>query len=70
MLVLAGDLTVVGEATNGAEAVQLARTERPDVLLMDVRMPVMDGIEATRRIAADPDLRAVRVDHPDHLRPR
>jgi DNA-binding NarL/FixJ family response regulator len=61
MLLLAGDLVVVGEAINGAEAVQLARTERPDVLLMDVRMPVMDGIEATRRIAADPGLRAVRV---------
>ena len=69
MLMLAGDLTVVGEAANGAEAVQLARATRPDVLLMDIRMPVMDGIEATRRIAADSDLLAGPRDHPDYVRP-
>jgi len=45
-------LTVVGEAENGAHAVELAREHRPDVVLMDVRMPVLDGIEATRIIRA------------------
>jgi DNA-binding NarL/FixJ family response regulator len=55
------DIDVVGEASNGAEAVALAASEHPDVMLMDVRMPVMDGIEATRRIAGDPDLAATRV---------
>ncbi|MFC4333999.1 response regulator [Salininema proteolyticum] len=49
----AEDIDVVGEAADGREAVLLARTEKPDVVLMDVRMPAVDGIEACRRIAGE-----------------
>ncbi|MFC7279736.1 response regulator [Paractinoplanes rhizophilus] len=55
------DVEVVGEAADGAAAVELARRCRPDVVLMDVQMPGLDGIEATRRIAAEPGLSGVRV---------
>jgi DNA-binding NarL/FixJ family response regulator len=55
------DMTVVGQAANGQEAVRLATTQKPDVLLMDIRMPVLDGIEATRVIADRADLADVHV---------
>ncbi|WP_238015753.1 response regulator transcription factor [Dactylosporangium sp. AC04546] len=57
----APDLTVVGEAATGTQAIQLARQAVADVVLMDIRMPELDGIAAARRIAADQDLAGVRI---------
>ncbi|MFK3731266.1 response regulator [Streptomyces sp. NPDC088090] len=55
------DMEVVGEAADGAQAAALAGSERPDVVLMDIRMPGTDGLAATRAITADPELSGVRI---------
>ena len=61
LLEAADDIEVIGEAVNGDQAVELARAKRPDVILMDIRMPGTDGLEATRQLAADSELSDLKV---------
>jgi DNA-binding NarL/FixJ family response regulator len=61
LLEAADDIEVIGEAVNGDQAVELAKAERPDVILMDIRMPGTDGLAATRLLSADSDLCDLKV---------